>query len=110
VARRVGGDNSGAELRAWLLAEEMVIFEAVTGPPQMPIDGRPPTQVDPGVGDAIAEQMALFWRPLAEGLEYRLDRSVLPPDHPARRLGDLGDALILTENDELIEEPVRLYG
>jgi hypothetical protein len=31
-------------------------------------------------------------------------RGDLPPDHPARRVGDLGDYLILTEDDELIEE------
>jgi hypothetical protein len=91
-------------LRAWLLAEEMVIYEAVTGPPHQSRDGRPPTQVALAVGNGIAEAMALFWRPLAEGEAYRLRRHDLPSDHPARRLGDLGDALILTENDELIEE------
>jgi hypothetical protein len=95
------GDNSGAELRAWLLAEQMVIFEAVTGPPQMPLDGRPPTQVDPGVWGEITEQMALFWRPLAEGKAHRLCRRDLPPDHPGRRVGDLGDYLVLGEDDEL---------
>lgn len=95
-------DNSGAELRAWLLAQEMEIYEAVTGPPQAPIDGRPPTQGDPAVGNAIAEAMAGFWQPLAEGKTHRLYRRDLPPDHPARRAGDLGDYLILTEGDELV--------
>jgi hypothetical protein len=74
VPRRTTGDNSGAELRAWLLAEQMEIYEAVTAPPQVPIDGRPPTQVDPAVGNAIAEAMAGFWRPLAEGKAHQLCR------------------------------------
>jgi hypothetical protein len=103
MPRRTTGDNAGAVLRAWLLAEQMVIYEAVTGPPQTPIDGRPPTQVALAVGNGIAEAMALFWRPLAEGEAYRLCRRDLPDGHPARRIGDLGDALILSENDELIE-------
>jgi hypothetical protein len=98
------GDNSGTELRAWLLAEQMEIFEVVTGPPQMPIDGRPPTKVDAAVWNEITQQMALFWRPLADGEAHRLCRRDLPPDHPARRFGDLGDYLILTEDNELIEE------
>ena len=104
MPRRTTGDNSGAELRAWLLAQEMESYEAVTGPPQAPIDGRPPAQVDPAVGNAIAEAMALFWCPLADGKAHQLCRRDLPPGHPARRVGDLSDALILPENDELIEE------
>ena len=103
VPRRTTSDNAGAELRAWLLAEQMVIYESVTGPPQMPIDGRPPTQVDPAVANTIAEEISKFWRPLAEGKAHRLCRRDLPPDHPARRVGDLGDALTLTEDNELTE-------
>ena len=51
------GDNSGAELRAWLLAQQLEIYEAVTGPPRSPIDGRPPTQVDRAVWGGIAGAM-----------------------------------------------------
>ena len=40
---------------------------------------------------------------LADGREYRLSRRDLPLDHPARRAGDLGDALVLTDGDELVE-------
>jgi hypothetical protein len=104
VPERVVPDNVGAMLRPRLLAQQVEVYEAVTGPPQTPIDGRPPTQVDPAVGNAIAEAMAGFWRPLAEGKAHQLCRRDLPLDHPARRVGDLGDALVLTENDELIKE------
>jgi hypothetical protein len=104
VPRRTIGDNSGAELRAWLLAEQMVIFEAVTGPPRMPIDGRPPTQVDPAFWNVFTEETAGFWRPLAEGKAHRLRRSDLPPDHLARRVGELSDMLVLTEGNEVIED------
>ena len=45
---------------------------------------------------------APFWRPLAEGKAHQLCRRDLPPDHPARRVGDLGDYLILTEGNELV--------
>jgi hypothetical protein len=48
--------------------------------------------------------MAKFWRPLAEGYEHRLSRRDRPSDHPARRVGDLGDYLILTEDNELLAE------
>jgi hypothetical protein len=104
VPRRTTDDNSGAELRAWLLAEQIEIYEAVTGPPRVPIDGRPPTQVDPTGWGEITDAMAAFWRPLAEGKAHRLCRRDLPPDHPARRVGDLSDYLVLTEANELVAE------
>ena len=43
-------------------------------------------------------------RDLAAGRAYRLDRRDLPPGHPARRQGDLGDALILTEDNLVLIE------
>ncbi len=43
-------------------------------------------------------------RDLFEGCVYRLNRRDLPLAHPARRVGDLGNGLVLTEDNLLIEE------
>ena len=43
-------------------------------------------------------------RDLMEGRAHRLFRRDLLDLHPARRVGRLGDALVLTADDELIED------
>jgi hypothetical protein len=43
-------------------------------------------------------------RDLAGGEAYRLHRHDLPDWHAARYAGDLGDALVLTEDNELVEK------
>jgi hypothetical protein len=98
------GDNSDVQLRRWLLETEQELFDAMIAPPPDPIDGRPPTVVNPAFRDLMAEELGKPLRALAEGHAFKLDRRDLPLDHPARRAGDLGDSLILTEADELIEE------
>jgi hypothetical protein len=40
---------------------------------------------------------------LACGRSYRLQRRNLPGDHPALGRGAVGDVLVLTEDDELVE-------
>jgi hypothetical protein len=102
--RRTTAHNSGAELRRWLLETEQELFDAMMAPPQDPIDGRPPTVVNPAFRYVMAGELSKPLRALAEGKAYRLYRRDLPPNHPTRRVGDLGDALILTENDELVLE------
>ena len=91
-------------LRAWLLAEETELYEDIMKPPPPGIDGRPPAKVDPALVDALDLAMGSRMRDLAAGRAYRLDRRDLPPGHPARRQGDLGDALILTEDNLVLIE------
>jgi hypothetical protein len=104
VPERVAPDNAGAMLRQWLLEQELELYEHTMKPPPPAIDRRPPAQVDPAFQAELAAGMSGWWRTLADGEAYRLCRRDLPNDHPARRAGDLGDGLILTENDQLIEE------
>jgi hypothetical protein len=111
MPRRTTGDNSGAELRAWLLAEERELYEAMTRPPPEPMNERTPWRppepvaaVGPPLEDVLAAALGGWIRTLAEGKAYRLCRRDLPLDHPARRVGDLGDALVLTEDNELVPE------
>jgi hypothetical protein len=69
--------------------------------------GRPMEPEPPNL-DAINDPESLAWilgsalRDLMEGRAHRLDRRDLPDWHPARRAGDLGDALVLTEDNELL--------
>ena len=101
MPRRTTGDAAGAELRQWLLEREQELCESILFPPPVPIDGRPPTKVNPDLEAALAAACAGWVGALAEGREYRLDRRSLPPQHPLRRQGDLGDALILGADNEL---------
>jgi len=97
-------DTSGAELRAWLLEQEQELFDAMTAPPRTPIDGRPPTQVDPTFTALMAEELSKPLRALAAGEAYRCRRAELPDWHPERRGDDLNDMFVLNERNELIEE------
>ena len=112
MPRRIGGDNSGAELRAWLIDGERALLADVLTPipfrhgKEIPVEER----VGPPDLDNISEDDALAWilssglRDLVAGRAYRLQRRDLPDLHPAARAGALGDALILTANNELVEE------
>jgi hypothetical protein len=112
VPRRTSGDNSGAELRAWLIDQEReLLTDTVTPIPWHRGKEIPAAEhVGPPDLDAISEDDPLAWelsgdlRTLVRGRAYRLDRRDLPLDHPARRAGELGDALVLTERNELIED------
>jgi hypothetical protein len=97
-------------LRDYLLAEERELYETITWPPRTPIDGRPPTMVDPAVQDALEAAFGGRVRGLAEGWAYQLRRSDLPPRHRLRGVGEMHDLLTLTEDDELIEDASRLAG
>ena len=107
MPRRTTGDSAGAELRAWLLAEETELYEHAMQPPPKGIDGRPAAVRNPALESALDLAMGSRMRTLADGLEYRLHRRDLPPGHPARRAGHLGDALTLTESNELLPDDGR---
>ena len=77
-------------------------YDVMMRPPQAPIDGRPPAPVNPPLVDVMAEELSKPLRALADGRPYRLYRRDLPPDHAARRVGNLGDAMVLTESNELV--------
>ena len=62
---RTTGDTAGAELRAWLLAEETELYEDIMKPPPPGIDGRPPAKVDPALNDALDMAMGGRMRDLA---------------------------------------------
>ena len=108
MPRRTTSDNSGAELRAWLLDEERELLAWMLLPSGTLVDDDHPLPPAPDLDDITEDDVMAFAlskgaRALAAGQAYRLDRRDLPLDHPARRVGHLGDILVLTEHDELIE-------
>ena len=90
----------GGELRAFLLAEATALLGAFNGHP-WPLN-RPSTYVP--TEDALDGPFGYAVRQLAAGREHRFYRGDLPDDHPMRYVGGLYDALILTEDDELVED------
>jgi hypothetical protein len=100
VARRDRPADTGAELRAFLLAEAKSALAVLLGH-DWPLGDHSSYEPTP---QEIAEwPLGGPVAALAEGKAHRLHRRDLPLDHPARRVGDLGDALILTEDNELTE-------
>jgi hypothetical protein len=110
LARLRDRSSGGAELRQWRLDYERELLAAMLTPvpwhhgKPIPVEKQAP----PPNLDAITEDDVMAWelsgpmRALAEGREYRLWRSDLPDWHPARRAGDLGDALVLTKDNKLL--------
>jgi hypothetical protein len=108
VPRRTTRPDAGAELRRWLIAEERELLTDVLTPigweRGKPMENPP----EPPNLDAVINEPGTFaWvissqlRTLLDGSEYRLYRRDLYEGHPARRQGDLGDALILGADNVL---------
>ena len=113
MPRRPRRTRDDAALREWLIEQEReLITRSLTSVGYH--QGKPiePPPVPPTVAEVDAkirdpESFAWFiggWlRDLTEGRPYRLHRRDLPDWHPAWRVGQLSDALVLSEDNELIE-------
>jgi hypothetical protein len=101
MARPKDRRSGGAELRAWLLAEAKSVVAFLLGH-DWPLGGH--SSYEPTPTEIARHPFGTDVVALSEGRAYRLQRRDLPLDHPARRAGGLSDALVLTPNNELIDE------
>lgn len=108
-------DNSGAQLREWLIEHELTLMtdaltpvgfhqgKKIEPPPSPPT----PSEVVAAVNDetnVFAWNVGHDLRVLLAGEALHLYRRDLPGWCPARFAGALSDALVLTVDDELIAE------